>query len=238
MQLDSTLTKLNAQRRLVPDPRLSYFSLRYFSVTMPHSTASKQIAKSYGQKCLFCGSTAGVTVAHLVAGNADVNYSVFGKPTYIDDLDVKSVRNFIPLCGAIGMEGSCHNEFDNYLIGMVPIPLGEGSNQCTLICLRPSFAKYKELNNKIISVLEPHPYRRLLAWRNRKCLLEHGQYCSVGIENILGACDLSENANSVNSGDSDDDADNAGSGNSEGDEVGSNEVDHDYVDGVPVKSVR
>jgi len=194
-----------------------------------HSTASRQIKQSYGGKCLFCGSNAGVTLAHLVAGNSDVNYSVFGKPTYIDDLDVRSVRNFIPLCGTHGMDGSCHNEFDNYLIGVVPIPLGEGPNNCRLICMRPAFAKYEELNDKIIEVIEPHPYRRLLAWRNRKCLLEHGRYRTTVIENTLLACDLSENANSLNNGDSDDD--DAGSSNLEGD-------DDDYVGGVPVKGSR
>ena len=233
--MNSTRTQLNAQQRLVQDHRLSFFSVAMPGSKGSHSTAQKQITKSYGTTCLFCGSNAGVTLAHLVAGNRDVNYKVFGKPTYIDDLDVKSARNFIPLCGTHGMEGSCHNEFDNYLIGVVPNPLGEVSNQCKLICMRPSFAKYEELNDKIIVVMEPHPYRRLLAWRNRKCLLEHGRYCTTIIENTLLACDLSENANSVNNDDSDDDDD---AGSIEGNDAGSNEVDLDYVDGVPVKGSR
>ena len=107
-------------------------------------------------------------------------------------------------CVALRQEGTCHNEFDKYLIGVIPIPLGLEGNQCTLLCLRPGFAKYEQLNNKIISVQEPHPYRRILAWRNRKCLLEHGRLCGDDvIQNALRACDLSEIANSVHNSNSD-----------------------------------
>ena len=242
--MNATRTQLNAQLRLVQDPRLSFFSMAMPGSKGSHSTASKQIKKTYGLKCLFCGSDEAVTLAHLVAGNADVNYSPFGKPNYRDALDVKSPRNFILLCGTFGKRGSCHNEFDNYLIGMVPVPLAvplavpleEGASHCTLICLRPTFEKYEELNNKIITVLEPHPYRRLLAWRNRKCLLEHGRLCSDNdIQNALRACDLSEIANSINDGDADND--DADSDSAHSDNADSDSVDPDYEDGVPVNSV-
>ena len=191
-----------------------------------HSTASRQIKNTYGPICLFCGSNEGVTLAHLVAGNAYVDYSSFGIPTYREDLDVKSARNFIPLCGTLGMEGSCHNEFDQYLITVVHNPFGEAGNQYKIQCLRPDFAKYVELNHKIIVVKEPYPYRRLLAWRNRKCLLEHGHLCGNEVIDIVRAGDLSEIANSVNN----DDLDN--------DDAESDIANGDYVDGVPVKSAR
>jgi hypothetical protein len=236
-QLKDTRTELNAQLSLVQDPRLSYFSAAMSgSRGSRHSAASKQIKEAYGRVCLFCGSNEGVTLAHLVAGNPVVNYGVFGPPKYVDPFDYRSARNFIFLCGTSGQKGTCHNEYDSYLIGMVPLPLGGGANQCQLICLRPDFEKYKELNNKTILMREPHPYRRILTWRNRKCLLEHGGLCSGGvIQNALRACDLSEMANSVSNDDSN--SDDADSDSTHIDNADSDYVDPDYVDGMPVKSV-
>ena len=42
---------------------------------------------------------------------------------YVDELDSKSKRNFIPLCGTKGQAGTCHNEFDNYGITLLYNPL-------------------------------------------------------------------------------------------------------------------
>lgn len=222
VELNATRTELKTQISLAQDPRLSFFSSAMPGSNGRHSEASRQIKKIY-DKCLFCGSKVELSLAHLVAGNSVVNYSVFGKPRYLDDLDVKSPRNFILLCGTKGKNGTCHNEFDNYCIGMIPAPLGGEANQWTLLCLRPDFAKYKELNNKTIVTQEPHPYRRLLAWRNRKCITEHGHLCSDVITNALRSCDLSETANSISNGDSDDHDDS---------------MEPDDMDGNPVKSVR
>ena len=243
IELDATKTQLNTQLSLSRDPRLFYFSTVMPGSKGSHSTVSRQIKSLYGPQCMFCGSNEGVTLAHLVAGNPAVDYSPFGPPKYRPDFDYRSVRNFILLCGTRGEEGTCHNEFDNYLIGMVPEPLGEGGNRCTLLCLRHDFAKYEELNNKSILVRDPHPYRRLLAWRNRKCLLEHGRLCSGDvIQNALRACDLSEIANSVDNSDSDSDdadTDSAGGDDVAVDNVGGDTVDADEVnsDVAPVKSV-
>ena len=230
LELNTTQKQLNTTQGLIQDPRLSYFSRAMPKSKGSHSTARKQIKNTYGQICLFCGSNVAVTLAHLVAGNEDVDYSAFGIPTYRDNLNFNSARNFIPLCGTLGMDGTCHNEFDQYLITVVHNPFGEAGNQYKLQCLRPGFAKYEILNQKIISVKEPYPYRRLLAWRNRKCLMEHGHLCDNEVRDIVQAGDLSEIANSINDGADGDDAD---SGSVHGDDV---DIDYEY--GMPVKSVR
>ena len=226
-ELEATQTRLNTQLSLSQDHRLFFFSTAMPRSKGSHSAASKEAKSLYGSQCLFCGSDEGVTLAHLVAGNPDVDYSAFGPPKYLPNFDYRSVRNFIPLCGTRGQKDTCHDEFDNYFIGVVPVPVGGGANQCKLLCLRPNFPKYRELNNKTISFRNPHPYRRILAWRNRKCLLEHGRLRSDGdIQNALRACDLSEIANSICDGDNNnDDAD-------------TDYVDPDYEDGMPVKSVE
>ena len=85
--------------------------------------ASKYIDANYGNKYLFCGEKNNVTKAHIVAGNRSVDYSAFSKPVYKDELDVKSPRNFLQLCGVVdGVEESCHNEFDKYLMTLIYNP--------------------------------------------------------------------------------------------------------------------
>jgi len=158
------------------DSRLSFFSVAMPASSGKHTTADKFISMNY-DGCLFCGATdPPVTKAHLVAGNSAVDYSVFGLPTYIDALDVKCVRNFIPLCGVLGKENSCHDQFDKYKIAMMYNPL---ESSYYLHCLDPTFAKYEELHMKRVMLRSGHiPYRRILAWRARKCLQEHGYLVS------------------------------------------------------------
>ena len=80
---------------------------------MPKSSGRQSIAsrftdqRMYGNRCLFCDETSDITKAHIVAGKKRVDYSLFCQPLYIDELDVKSPRNFIPLCGNGGKEGTC-----------------------------------------------------------------------------------------------------------------------------------
>ena len=118
------------------------------------------------------GEKNNVTKAHIVAGNRSVVYSALSKPVYKDELDLKSPRNFLPLCGVVdGVEESCHNEFDKYLMTLIYNPI---ERIFVVRCLRSSFPKYHICNEKIVNVDAANPpYRRLLVWRTRKCIMEH-----------------------------------------------------------------
>ena len=162
-----------------------------------HSLASKYIDTKYGKKCLFCGEEDNVvTKAHIVAGNQSVDYSAFSKPAYKDNLDVKSPRNFLPLCGMEGVEGSCHNEFDKYLMTLIYNPI---ERIFVVRCLRNSFPKYHICNEKIVNVDAANPpYRRLLAWRTRKCIMEHQHLIPPGdVEGWIQLCNFSEQSRSI-----------------------------------------
>jgi hypothetical protein len=133
------------------------------------------------------------TMAHIVAGNSAVDYSAFGPPTYKDKLDVKSHRNFIPLCGTKGLAQSCHNEFDTFLLAFLYSPF-EGAYK--VISLNPQWRHF-DLNGSNIS-LSHNPYRRLLSWRCRKSLLEHGH--RVSKDNVMDTvmlANLSEESRSI-----------------------------------------
>ena len=129
------------------DERLSFFSKAMPGSVGNHSEAPRIIDSTYGRKCLFCDETKDITLAHIVAGNMDVKYSVFGKPTYKNNLEIKSARNFLPLCGNAGKEGtcSCYNEFDKYLMTLLYQPF---ENVYRVYCLRRTFPKYNKKKNK------------------------------------------------------------------------------------------
>jgi hypothetical protein len=139
------------------------------SKTRKKKTAVRQSVKSnYGDACLFCGTDEGVTCAHIVADTPSKSYEEFGKlGGYKDDLDVKSVRNFIPLCGTKGELGTCHNEFDTFGITLLYNPL---TTNYVIGCLNQDFKPELELNLKDIAIKGAvKPYRRLLAWRAKYC---------------------------------------------------------------------
>ena len=190
-----------------------------------HSLASKVIDDCYGRTCLFCGETNKISKAHLVAGNHSVNYSPFGVSNgYRDNLDVKSPRNFIPLCGTLGEAGTCNDAFDKYLLTIIFDPM---KNLYRVISFDSSFVKHAEVSNKELSVPEKcRPYTRLLTWRARKCLFEHGYRIAEDISTVLTAVNLSDESKA---GDSKDDAE---VDDSEGDaEVDDKEDDAGVVEG-------
>jgi hypothetical protein len=160
------------------DERLSYFSPMVRSAGK-HSKASAQIRESavFGGCCAFCGTTNNITIAHIVAGSNDIDYSAFNKG-YETPLDVKSARNFLPLCGTLGLQGTCHDEFDRYRITLLYNPFDE---VYTIFCLDLNNSPKAGLHNQNI-VVDPNfpPYRRLLAWRTRKCILEYGSKMEDG----------------------------------------------------------
>jgi hypothetical protein len=182
------------------DERLSYWSCVMPASSGKHSAADKKISQSYGRKCLFCGCSGKISTVHLVAGNSKVNYSPFGSANgYIGELDVKSPRNFIPLCGTLGQEGTCHDGFDKHLIMILHNPLAKNpSEKYQLHCFG---AGYQHLHGKFIPIPsdpDVRPYHRLLAWRARKCILEHGNFCDTdACTSILIANRLSEESMSV-----------------------------------------
>ena len=86
----------------------------------------------------------------------------------MDELDSKSKRNFIPLCGTKGEAGTCHNEFDNFGITLLYNPL---TKKYVKYCLNPDFKPNENLHGEETEITgEFPPYCRLLSWRSRTCV--------------------------------------------------------------------
>ena len=164
---------------------------------MPKTVADRIIDEMYGKKCLFCDSSTNVTKAHLVAGNSSLDYAPFCKPNYKSDLDVKSARNFIRLCGTLGVVGSCHHEFDTYRIALIYNPL---ETVYRLFSFNPDWPNYVPLHKKIVYLPEEcRPYTRLLSWKAKKCMLELGSNVAGNAMDIITRANLSEDSRSIES---------------------------------------
>ena len=129
----------------------------------------------YNGCCAFCSSAPSadliISVANIVPGSRDLDYTIFSSG-YESPLDVKSPRNYLPLCGTREVYGTCHVEFDKFRITLLYDPL---VSKYKIFCLDLLKSTKNILHEKVIEVgLEFPPYRRLLAWRARKCILEHG----------------------------------------------------------------
>ena len=190
-EMEMKVNQLLSLDRLRGDSRLFYFGAAAPSSSGKHSLADNYIDTFYRGRCVLCGA-GGATRAHLVSGSHETTYPEFGIPTYSDNLDVKSVRNFIPLCGTKGMKGSCHDAFDTFRLTILFNPFG---NNYYCYCLHEQdFRNYNALHMKTVVFHEDHkPYRRLLAWHARKCFNEHPYWVSrEDIPRLLSAVDLSE----------------------------------------------
>jgi len=195
--LRAELENFRARSFIAQDERL-YF----FSKAMPesigsnkNSIVSRTIQKDYHGRCLFCGEEMNVTKAHIVAGNNKVDYSPFSTPTYRDDLDVNSPRNFLPLCGNDGMDGTCHNEFDKFLMTLLYNPF---EKVFKVYCLRKSFHKYNQCHLRVVNVSPTYPpYCRLLAWRTRKCVIEHQWMIPGEVDEWIRLSTFSEKSHSM-----------------------------------------
>lgn len=195
------IKQLEERSRIATDERLYYFSNAMPKSSGKHSLASNVIRNCYGEKCLFCGCATS-TLAHLVAGSSKVNYNLFSFPNYKDNLDVKSPRNFIPLCGTLGEKETCHDQFDTYKMSLLYDPF---NMEYKIFCLDPTFSNYSKLNNKVVEVNQNYPpYRRLLAWRARKCVNEHSYLMSDRGQSLLAAAKFSDISRSVNNETKDD----------------------------------
>ena len=110
-----------------------------------------------------------------------MDYKEFGPMNrYINEVDPKSAGNFLPLCGIKGVKGTCHNEFDKYSIALLYNTL---KSRYFLYCFNTGFAKYEALHNKTVIVnMDCPPYRRLLAWRARRCAQVNAFFAQRRIE--------------------------------------------------------
>jgi hypothetical protein len=185
------------------DSRLSCFRDGVSASSSRPSRTNSILRDQYGGRCLLCDETTGVGFAHIVASAKELNFKSFGVENgYIDELDVSSPRNFIPLCGSKGDRGTCHDEFDSYRIALFYNPFGRNY---TVHCLDDKF-KDGAIHGKVVNISGPcHPYRRLLAWRSRKCALAN-QYLFKDKreyhEEYLGRCNFCEGSSTNgNSGD-------------------------------------
>ena len=191
------LKKLEDRQSINVDPRLFYWSCVMPKSSGKHTIADRAIDSFYGRKCLFCDDITNVMKAHLVAGNSSISYSLFCKPIYKDDLDVKSPRNFIPLCGTLGEPGTCHHEVDTYRLTLIYNPF---DRIYRVISFNPELSNHLFLHNKKVEVPEDcRPYTRLLSWRARKCLLEFGSNIDYDVMEIITSANLSEESQSMDS---------------------------------------
>ena len=158
------------------------------------------LEENYGGKCLFCGEDE-FTCAHIVSDVKGEDYKKFGiNNRYVDELDSKSKRNFIPLCGTKGQAGTCHNEFDNFGITLLYNPL---TKKYVKYCLNPDFKPDENLHGEETEITgEFPPYCRLLSWRSRTCA-QRNQFFFGGDNDkrqaFLNACKISE-VNSIKRG--------------------------------------
>ena len=180
------------ERSLRNDPKLFYFSRKAAPSSGKHSTADNLVDEYYKGVCVLCGEV-GATRAHLISGNSTTVFEGFGPPRYKEGLDVKSVRNFLPLCGTFGEIGTCHNEFDTYGLAILYNAIcGEPYHYC--FCLNPKFAKRDVVHMKKLELNENHkPYKRVLAIHAKKCYNDFPWFVDnndIGL--LVSAVDLSE----------------------------------------------
>src|ERR1700722_16200448 len=115
---------LEVNTKIATDPRLFFFGPAIRSKNGAHSLASKFHFKTY-PRCVFCDSDKNVTMAHLISEVQDgdgVSLAVFNTPIYHEDLDVKSPRNFLRLCGTKGATGTCRDAFDYFRLSLIYDP--------------------------------------------------------------------------------------------------------------------
>jgi hypothetical protein len=193
-QQQKLIEQLSVESRCVSDPRLFFYSGVLKSKNGSHKTADK-FHEKYAS-CVFCGREDNLTMAHLICELDPVtkdiiNFSFFGKPTYRDDIDTKSPRNFLRLCGTKGEQGTCHDLFDCFKLSLIY----DQFNKDYVIF---SIDKNHNLNNKRIRLDEEFPpYRRLLCWRFKRALVLYA--CVLGPEapKICDAIDFSETASTA-----------------------------------------
>ena len=182
---------------VVQDPRLFLFGGVLRSINGKHSVASLFHKRNF-PNCVFCGCSSNLTMAHLIseydpeqASRFGLKVELFGRPTYPDDVDPKSPRNVLRLCGRKGEVGTCHDLFDSFQVGLLYDPT---RLDFELFCVEPT----NPLHKKRVNFGNFQPYKRLLAWRLRNMIIKFGHLISTQQEPIQlkSAVDFSERASS------------------------------------------
>ena len=200
---------LKREKKMDYDPRLNCFAQNIngstdnqnlnkftrYAKTMAKKTFTKN--GEYPLRCVICdkedSADTKITIAHLIS-SALTDYRMFGiENGYKDNMDVFSIRNYIPLCGTNGSVDTCHDAMDKHLIYIRYDPI----HQSYYMECSPSAPKHFFKFCQLILNTPPgwNPYRRLLAWRSRKCGTEYG-FCP-NFEQFEAMNQISENSNSI-----------------------------------------
>ena len=224
VKLKEEVEQLQRAQAMARDPRL-----RYFGVNVSGSNSRSSKSDSVGERaakaakaarllevkaqvkvvfgpimsCFFCGTTEGITIAHIVTTGED-EYEEFGTASrYVSDLDVFSMRNFIPLCGHHRQRGSCDDAFDKHLVAIMYDPFVP---RYFLVCAEEAPERLIVLSQAPDHRLKlPEgwtPYHRLLAWRAQHSAVSH-RY-NANLETLQAMNALSEGAESVADNDAED----------------------------------
>ena len=229
--------ELEREKRLNFDPRLHLFarnvkgSHSYRSKSNNSSTDNDKqrqlkeltkIAKTNANKlftsdgqilatCIVCGKDGSneipIIAAHIISSALE-DYSAFGVENgYKDNLDVFSTRNFMPLCGTLGAEGTCHDAIDKHLIHVRYNPFAKSYH---VDCSPGAPEQFYDISKRPLNTPPGfNPYCRLLAWRSRKCGTEYGFVPDFGHFEAMNK--LSEIGSSLGDNDGDNDSDAANS---------------------------
>jgi hypothetical protein len=141
-------------------------------------------------------------MAHLISeiqeSDDNISLNVYNRPKYREDLDVKSPRNFLRLCGTKGAKGTCHDAFDFYRLSLIYDPAQQNHVIIAVDVQSP-------LHEKRISLsTEMPPYKRLLCWRFRMSIQTFGGVYP-NLPGMLDVADYSEAGSVIGAGESESD---------------------------------
>jgi hypothetical protein len=199
--MQAQIELLQFRTRISLDHRMFLFGPAIKSIYGRHSVASAY-HKQHFSGCVFCGEEENATLAHLISEvqeSDSVSLAVFNHPCYKTDLDVKSPRNFIRLCGKKGDGKSCHDVFDFYRLSLMYDP----AERNYIIF---SVDNLSSLHLKRINLPGDFPpYKRLLCWRFRMSIQTFASMCDH-LPDLAAVADYSEAGSTLGAGESKDDS--------------------------------
>lgn len=183
---------------LLADKRFQLFDPEIETTASSTTSQKSQIRTIYLHKCLFCDGTDNLTVAHIISHNTNENYSAFGPPTYDSPLDLYSPRNKLLLCGSKTVSGTCHNLFDYHNVALLYNSLDSKYYVVRVVPHLLDRITYNAEGSKELSFLSSlpknqQPYKRLIAWRLRRCGFKNATVLGDRkLIDFVNAADLSE----------------------------------------------
>jgi len=138
-----------------------------------------QVRKAYHYKCAFCGRTSMedgfvLSVAHAAVDASKFAVSAGKGKTFSEAVSLMSTRNYILLCGGLGVVGSCHNAWDEFSLGLLPSQMG---SDWRLINFDEKWCKAKETLDGFLKPAfdfqRETVYYRVLAARLRRVITNH-----------------------------------------------------------------